>query len=849
MIDRNNARPDLYGPLKQYAREMRRNQTDAESALWNHIKNKQLGVSFLRQYIIDDYIVDFICRETNLIIEVDGEYHDYPEQVNYDNKRSERLIELGYTIIRFTNNEILFNLDTVLNTITKNISRSNTPLPSREGLGGSELAYQYAQYTRRNIFLTGKAGTGKTTFLRKLQQETNKRMIVVAPTGVAAINAGGVTIHSFFQLAPGLFLPGQTIGGREQKNKYSFSKHKINILRSLDLLVIDEVSMVRCDLLDAIDDVLRRYQNRNLPFGGVQLLLIGDLQQLAPVTSEDEWQLMRQHGYTTPYFFGSQALNQTNYTTIELTHVYRQSDPTFVNMLNQVRDNKIDAQTLQVLNSRYMPNFKPSDEEGYITLTTHNVQAHDINRMKLMMLPTKPMKYEAEIEGEFPELSYPTDSSLELKIGAQVMFCKNDSNKQFYNGKIGQVVKLDSERVWVRCAPDSLDPENPDEEKVIEVSAQEWTNSKYKTDEKTGEISEEIVGKFTQIPLKTAWAITIHKSQGLTFDRAIINAGRAFSPGQVYVALSRCRSLEGLVLSTPIPPGVITVDPMVVQYNQQVQDNQPTAEDLKNDRRKFVEDILCKVFDYDQLQIRLNYMVRLFDEHLHRQYPIKVSAAKGIRDEVEKHLTNVGRTFQQQIRSLTALADTYEENPQLQDRVRRGTLYYFDKTTDLMQDFIEDGLPEIDNKANKEQLEREFQLLESDYNLKVQLFTKFASHGFSLNNYWDAKAIASMTPEEKKEKERKKATKSKSEKVKKIAVSDNDDIKDQKLFNALRDWRSEKAIELKVPAYTIMHNVTLIALANNKPQDLKQLLAIPGIGKKVLGAFGAELLEIIRKQG
>ena len=727
-------------------------------------------------------------------------------------------------------------------------SQTINPLPSREGKGGSDLAYQYAQYTRRNIFLTGKAGTGKTTFLRRLQQETNKRMIVVAPTGVAAINAGGVTIHSFFQLAPGLYLPGQTIGGREQKSKYSFSKHKINILRTLDLLVIDEVSMVRCDLLDAIDDVLRRYQNRNLPFGGVQLLLIGDLQQLAPVTTEDEWQLMRQHGYTTPYFFGSQALNMTDYTTIELTHVYRQSDPTFVNMLNQVRDNKIDAQTIQVLNSRYLPNFKPSDDEGYITLTTHNAQAQDINRMKLMMLPTKPQHYEAEIEGEFPEMSYPTDAMLELKIGAQVMFCKNDPNKEYYNGKIGRVVKLDNDRVWVRCAPDTLDPENPDEEKVIEVSAQEWTNSKYKTNEKTGEITEEVVGKFTQIPLKTAWAITIHKSQGLTFDRAIINAGRAFSPGQVYVALSRCRSLEGLVLSTPIPPGVITVDPQVMLYNQQVQNNQPTAEDLKNDRRAFVEDILCTVFDYDQLQTRLNYVVRLFDEHLHRQYPLKVSSAKGIRDEVEKHLTNVGRTFQQQIRSLVPLADTFEENPQLQDRIRRGTLYYFDKTTDLLQSFIEDGLPEIDNKANKEQLEREFQLLESDYNLKVQLFTKFASHGFSLNNYWDAKAIASMTPEEKKEKERKKATKgkAKSEKVEKIKVSDTDDIKDKKLFDALREWRNEKAIELKVPAYTIMHNATLIALANNKPDNLKKLLAIPGIGKKVLGAFGTELLEIIR---
>lgn len=711
-----------------------------------------------------------------------------------------------------------------------------------------DLAFNYAQYTKRNIFLTGKAGTGKTTFLRRLQQETSKRMIVLAPTGVAAINAGGVTIHSFFQLAPGLYLPGQTIGGREQQNKYSFSKHKINILRSLDLLVIDEISMVRCDLLDAIDEVLRRYQNRHQPFGGVQLLMIGDLQQLAPVTSEDEWQLMRQHGYTTPYFFGSQALNQTDYTTIELTHVYRQADPTFIDMLNQVRDNKVDANTLQLLNSRYQPNFKSKDEEGYITLTTHNVQAQDINHMKLMMLPSKTQKYEAEVEGEFPELSYPTDATLELKVGAQVMFCKNDPNHQYYNGKIGQVVKCDQDRVWVKCAPDSLDREDPEDEKILEVTPQEWTNAKYKTNEKTGEITEEIVGRFLQIPLKTAWAITIHKSQGLTFDKAIINAGRAFSPGQVYVALSRCRTLEGMVLSTPIPPGVISVDPQVVQYNKFIQDRQPSADDLKNDRRSFVEDILCKVFDFEQFQMRLNYVVRLFDEHLYKQYPLKVSAAKNIRDEVEKNLTNVGKTFQQQIRNLIQQAETYEENPQLQDRVRRGTLYYFNKTTEILQDFIDDGIPEIDNKANREQLEREFQLLESDYNLKIQLFTRFSSHGFSLNGYWDAKAIATMTPEEKKEKEKKK-TKTKKEKIEKVQVSENDDIKDPLLFNALRDWRNEKAISLKVPPYTIMHNSTLIALANHKPQNLKELLSMPGVGKKVLGAFGVEILEIIRKQG
>lgn len=712
-----------------------------------------------------------------------------------------------------------------------------------------DLAYNYVQYTRRNIFLTGKAGTGKTTFLRRLQRETSKRMIVLAPTGVAAINAGGVTIHSFFQLAPGLFLPGQTIGGREQKSKYSFSKHKINILRTLDLLVIDEVSMVRCDLLDAIDEVLRRYQNRNLPFGGVQLLLIGDLQQLAPVAKEDEWILLRNAGYKTPYFFGSIALNQTNYTTIELTKVFRQSDSTFINLLNQVRDNHIDQETLRLLNSRYLPNFKPKDDEGYITLTTHNYQAQDINRMQLMLLPTRPMTYQAEVSGEFPELSYPTDAELELKIGAQVMFCKNDPNKAYYNGKIGQVVKCDDNRVWVRCNPDSLDPDGQ-EEKILEVTPQEWTNAKYTTNAQTGEITEEIVGKFTQIPLKTAWAITIHKSQGLTFDRAIINAGKAFSPGQVYVALSRCRTLEGMVLSTPIPPGVIMVDQQVMQFNQcQVT---PTVDDLHRDRLQFVEDILCRIFDFNQLQMRLNYVVRLMEEHLYKIYPNRVNAAKRMCVAVNEQLTMVGINFQRQIHQLMPLAEDFESNAQLKERFAKGNNYYLDKTADLLQDFIDEGLPEIDNKTHKEQLEREFQLLEADYTMKMTLFTRFSTKGFSLNDYWDAKAVASMDPEEKKEQrekaEKAAARKKKKEsegKITKVTVSEDEDIKNPKLYKALQAWRREKAATLKVPPHFIMHNATVIALANHKPASSKELLAIPGIGKKVLSVFGQELLELL----
>lgn len=721
-----------------------------------------------------------------------------------------------------------------------------------------QLAFAYAQNTRRNIFLTGKAGTGKTTFLRRLQQATNKRMVIVAPTGVAAINAGGVTIHSFFQLAPGMHLPGQSIMGREQQqSKYKVSKQKVNILRTLDLLVIDEVSMVRCDLLDAIDEVLRRYQHRYEPFGGVQLLLIGDLQQLAPVAREDEWTILRQHGYTTPYFFGSKALNQTNYTTIELKKVYRQADQTFVDLLNQVRDNRLTPEGFRTLNNRYVPNFRPDDKDGYITLTTHNTQAADINTMRLLQLPTQSVKYTAHTSGDFPESSYPTDKELVLKIGAQVMFCKNDPLKQYYNGKIGRVVKCDTDRVYVECGPDSMDPNA--ETKTIEVSAQEWQNTKYVTNEKTGEIREEIIGKFSQIPLKTAWAITIHKSQGLTFDHAIIKADQAFSPGQVYVALSRCRSLEGLVLSTPIPSSVIMVDPQVLQYNQWVENNQPTTAQLSIDRRACVEDILCRIFDFVPLLTRLNYVSRLCEEYLHKLYPNYVAQFKLLCAEMEG-LTDaqkrqspvcVGRNFQKVIHEQILLTEDFEQNTVLKDRVTKGFTWFLNRTSDLLQDVIDDGLPVIDNKTESEKLEREFTLLKNDYDLKIEIFTHCIG-GFSLNAYWDAKAVASMNADDpESDSKSKKASTKKTKESKKPAIKISDeairDVDNPELFEALKDWRKRKAAELKISEFSVIHLSTLLAIVKYRPMNNDELLSINGIGKKMVEVYGKDILEIIKQ--
>ena len=732
--------------------------------------------------------------------------------------------------------------------------------------GNQELAMarNYALYTHRNIFLTGKAGTGKTTFLRRLQQESRKRMIVVAPTGVAAINAGGVTIHSFFQLAPGLYLPGgQMVAGRDTHNRYSFSKQKLNILRSLDLLVIDEISMVRADLLDSIDEVLRRYQKRDKPFGGVQLLLIGDLQQLAPVATEEEWAILQQF-YTTPYFFSSQALQQTDFVCIELRHVFRQQDEFFVSLLNAVRDGRVDETTLRLLNERYRPSFNPPDDEDWITLTTHNHQATQLNNRKLQALPSPPVVFDAIVKGDFPELSYPTDAQLILKAGAQVMFCKNDPSKEkaYYNGRIGRIESIADGKVTVLCGKDR-----------IVVTPQEWTNTKYTTDSSTGIISEEVVGTFSQIPLRTAWAITIHKSQGLTFDRAIINAGRAFSHGQVYVALSRCRTLEGLILSTPISPSVITTDPDVIQFNEYAHDHEPTAAAFIADRRSFVEDILCDIFDFRAISMRLRYFLRLTSEFM-PLFPEYVRTVQVAAEQTDTALLAVGIKFQAQIHDLIPLADSYNANQPLRQRIRAAMAYYCKETANVLGDFMTSELPEVDNARGREQIEREFQFLKNDFEQKMNVFIACISE-FSLDAYWDAKAKASMTEDTAPKKRRsttprrrKTSTASSSSpkgspaslsqdsvagtssasprksRSKKAAV-DTSAVHNASLYSAIIDWRREVARERHLPPAYIMPLRTVIALTNAQPATPEDLLAVPGIGDKIASEHGPDLLEIV----
>ncbi len=415
-----------------------------------------------------------------------------------------------------------------------------------------DVARFIVEKTDMSLFLTGKAGTGKTTFLREVVRYTKKKCIVLAPTGIAAVNAGAMTIHSFFQFGLGPFVQGVI----EPKSDFRINKSKLELIRHLQLLIIDEVSMVRADLMDHIDVELRRIRRNSKPFGGVQLLMIGDLQQLPPIAHGGEDELLRQY-YKTLYFFSSSALKSMKYSCIELKNVYRQTDRHFIDILNHARNCTLTSQDISDLNARYIPGFSPKPEDGYIRLMTHNRQVDYVNETELEKLDSKPYTFVAAVTGTFPEESYPTADSLTLKKGAQVMFIKNDPERRFINGTLGEVKSIDKNSIAVRLAESGM---------IIDVEPMEWQNIRYQFDEESKEISSKQIGRFKQYPLKSAWAITVHKSQGLTFDKAIIDVHAAFSPGQAYVALSRCRTLDGLVLSSPVSASVFMRDNAVDAY-------------------------------------------------------------------------------------------------------------------------------------------------------------------------------------------------------------------------------------------------------------------------------------------
>ena len=593
----------------------------------------------------------------------------------------------------------------------------------------SILAWNIIEKTSANLFLTGKAGTGKTTFLKRLKELSPKRMIVLAPTGIAAINAGGMTIHSFFQLPFSPYVPGTTFGSGEQK-RYQFSKLKRNIIRSIDLLVIDEISMVRSDLLDAVDSVLRQYRKRHdLPFGGVQLLMIGDLQQLAPVVTPQEEHLLGQH-YDTPFFFSSNALKQVGYLTIELKKVYRQQDEQFISLLNQIRENKASEATLQALNQRYVPNFVPPKEGNYIRLTTHNAPAQYINEQQLAALPAQSFSFTAGIEGDFPETSYPADFKLTLKPGAQVMFIKNDPQHRFYNGMIGEVIGVrtdeDGSKITVR---------SKDSGEEFDLEKMEWTNAKYTLNEKTKEIEETVEGKFMQYPLRLAWAITIHKSQGLTFEHAIIDASHSFTHGQTYVALSRCKTLEGMVLSQPLSRGAIISSQTVDSFTSQLA--APTQAQISYLEQQYIIYCISELFDFYSLRASYEHLMRCLVEFFNGKYPRVVSEYQKLQ-VVLKSLIAVSDKFRVQYTGMLARNPDVRQT-ELQDRIHKGAMYFLDKIS-ILSDLIRKSNLDTDNKVARKQFEDRFSVFSEDVKLKERLLKYECSAEFTVTDYLKKKA-------------------------------------------------------------------------------------------------------------
>ena len=593
----------------------------------------------------------------------------------------------------------------------------------------SILAWNIIEKTSANLFLTGKAGTGKTTFLKQLKEKSPKRMVVLAPTGIAAINAGGMTIHSFFQLSFSPYIPGTTFGSGEQK-RYQFSKLKRNIIRSIDLLVIDEISMVRSDLLDAIDSVLRQYRKRHdLPFGGVQLLMIGDLQQLAPVVTAQEEQLLKEH-YDTPFFFSSNALKQVGYLTVELKKVYRQQDEQFISLLNQIRENRASDATLQALNQRFIPNFEPPKNSNFIRLTTHNAPAQQINEQQLAALPFRAFSYTAEVEDNFPESSYPADFMLTLKPGAQVMFIKNDPQHRFYNGMIGEVigVKPDEEG-------DKIIVRSKDSDEEFELEKMEWVNAKYTINEETKEIEETVEGKFRQYPLRLAWAITIHKSQGLTFEHAIIDASHSFTHGQTYVALSRCKTLEGMVLSQPLSRGAIISSQTVDAFNSQLA--APTQEQISYLEQQYVLHCIGELFDFYAISGSYEHLMRCLVEFFNSKYPRVVSEYQKLQ-VVLKSLIGVSDKFRlQYTRMLSQNPDILQA--ELQERIHKGAEYFFDKIG-ILSDLIRKSNLDTDNKVAKKQFQDRFSVFSEDVKLKERLLKYERSAVFTVTDYLKKKA-------------------------------------------------------------------------------------------------------------
>lgn len=681
-----------------------------------------------------------------------------------------------------------------------------------------DLAYRFVTETSENIFLTGKAGTGKTTFLKFLKDNCSKNVIVAAPTGVAAINAGGVTLHSLFQLPFHPFIP--TARSKEDLlSKLKYNSQRQQLLRKMELLVIDEISMVRCDVIDALDTILRSVRRRHdLPFGGVQLLCIGDLYQLPPVAPRNDWGILQEY-YPSPFFFDSNVIREQMPLLIELTTIYRQKEHSFVNLLNKVRNNYMDADDFEDLHMRYIPDFRPGEEEKYITLTSHNNQADQINARELNKLLAPSTIYSAIIEGDFAENNYPAEGELVLKEGAQVMFLKNDVvGKKYFNGKIGVVKKLFKEEILIDC-----DGED------IYVMPETWENNRYVLNRDDGKLEQENLGSFTQFPLRLAWAITIHKSQGLTFERVMIDAGAAFSSGQVYVALSRCTSLEGIVLLSKIPAEAIYSNENVIKGQQSLTHKGSLAERFAGARQVFTQQLLEEVFSFKEvahLTQLLQSQVKAHQDKLNKE---AVEWASGLNDHLRID-ERIGLKFSFQIAELMHNEPEIEKNELLQERINAAANHFEPKFTGYLNAIKKHPLitehREVATEINKTLAE----LILSVYTVTYYLdyckepfsVTQFLKHKLKFETpKWNINCYASGKSQ---------------------ATSDGPNAE---LYDTLRRWRDIVVEENNVPIFMVASHASLKEIAEYLPLTKKDLMKINGFGKVKADKYGDDILDTV----
>ena len=676
--------------------------------------------------------------------------------------------------------------------------------------------------TDTTLFVTGRAGTGKTTLLRYVAESSQKNTVVVAPTGIAAINAGGVTIHSFFKLPFAPFIPSvieakKLIAGQKMRAEFR------SVIRSVDMIIIDEVSMLRADILDAIDVVLRHYRNSKFPFGGVQMVFFGDMYQLPPVCVNDEWFILKDY-YSTPYFFSAKVFEKQEIVCLELDKIFRQRDEDFVEILNQVRNNNISKENFNRLNDRYNPDFDLENNQDFVVLTTHNAVSDDINESRLIDIDSKTFIFDAAIKGDFPEYLYPVEQQIVLKKGARVMFTANDHinpERLYYNGKMGTVVELEDNNVYVTC---------DGEDDPIQVNYETWENNTFSYNRKENSVDVKTIGTFTQLPLRLAWAITIHKSQGLTFQKVAIDAANSFTSGQVYVALSRCTSLDGILLLSPINSNSIMVDSRIQRFSKNNFNEDLLPDFVNRKKRDTLCNMLIKLFSFNLLEVAvldLKGYVTEFRADFSDYTPEMVENILSIVQD----LSDVGTRFAVQLRKITNANDFSLLNSRVNDAKKYflQRLETLEKAMDITNVSTKkkeraNKFSKFLNEVNKNLQETLFFLKNLDDNISVEQF-------YMLRHEFVVEKVNYNIYEEEKEDANEQTVDSEL-----IAV----------IYSKLMAWRNDLAKELDIPSYLIFKKDTIMEMAQKMPDTKDKLLKINGVGKVKAGKYGQECIDIIK---